>query len=197
MRLAEAAWSNVDTTTIRNCWEKAGILPPIDMPPGPATPSVPISFLIHDTSHLEDPVLNAEKEVEAALSDLMSTGVLQKSNQMSVEALLNSVEESQVMDETTDEEICHAVQNSRKVQEISCSGGSGDDDADDDAQPEEFPSHQEVLRATSIIEEFVARMDDQLARKMESLLHSFRQQLHLEAARNMVAMSITDYFKPV
>ena len=161
-----------------------------------ATPSVPISSLIHDMPHrdLEDPASIAEKEVEAALDDLESTGVLHKSNRMSLEALLNPTEESQVMDETTDEEICHAVQNARRADENLDRNG-GDDDADDDAEPEAIPSRKEVLKAVSTISGYIAGLDKPIARKLESILHSFRQQLHLEAGRNMRATSITDYFE--
>ena len=202
MRLAEAAWYDVDTTTIRNCWEKAGILPSMETPPFPTTlqpqpmSSVPVSFLIHDVPHHEDPVLDAEKEVEAALNNLESIGVLRKSNRMGIEALLNPIEESQAMDESSDEDICRAVMNARRAQENS-EGNGGDDDADDDVEPEDIISRQEVLRAVSIIDGYVAGVDDPVARKMEGLLHSFRKQLHLEAERNMVATSITDYFERV
>ncbi|SRR6266403_3807154 len=119
---------------------------------------------------------------------------------MSVKALLNSIEESQVIDETMDDEIFQAIQNVRKAQEVSHSGSGlrgGDDEADDDVQLEEIPSQREVLMATSLINGYIAGLDDPLARKMEVLLHSFRQQLHLDAARNMVATSITDYFEHV
>jgi DDE superfamily endonuclease len=195
MRLAEAAWYNVDTTMIRNCWQKAGILPSMTTQPRP-TPSVPVSFLIHNVPHHEDPVLDAKKKVEAALDNLELIGVLRKSNRMGVEALLNPIEESQVLDETSDEDICRAVLNARRAQENS-QGNGGDDDADDDAEPEEIPSHQEVLRAVSIIDGYVAGVDDPIARKMEGLLHFFRKQLHFEAERNMIATSITDYFECV
>jgi hypothetical protein len=33
MHLADAAWHEVDTTTIRHCWQKAGILPAMQTPP--------------------------------------------------------------------------------------------------------------------------------------------------------------------
>jgi hypothetical protein len=59
MRIADAAWCNVDTTTIRNCWRKAGILP--DMDSASIQPSIPISSLLHDPSSETDPVAHAEK----------------------------------------------------------------------------------------------------------------------------------------
>ncbi|KIO10229.1 hypothetical protein M404DRAFT_971045 [Pisolithus tinctorius Marx 270] len=83
MRLAEKAWSEVDTTTIRNCWKKAGILPP-NMDAVPIHPTLPISSLIHATrSEPEtpnDPIQQAENAVESALNDLEKTGILQHTN---------------------------------------------------------------------------------------------------------------------
>ena len=78
MRIADAAWRNVDTTTIRNCWRKAGILP--DMDSASIQPSIPISSLLHDPSSETDPVSHAEKQVEAALDDLVTMGALQTKN---------------------------------------------------------------------------------------------------------------------
>ena len=115
---------------------------------------------------------------------------------MGIEALLNPIEESQAMDEFSDEDICCAVMNVRRAQENS-DGNGGDNDANDNVEPEDIISHQEVLRAVLIIDGYVAGVDDPVAWKMEGLLYSFRKQLHLEAERNMVATSITDYFENV
>jgi hypothetical protein len=46
-----------------------------------------------------------EDTLRCALDDLEETGMLQSKNRMDVEALLNLLEESQMMDNTTDEEI--------------------------------------------------------------------------------------------
>jgi hypothetical protein len=53
----------------------------------------------------KNPNKDIEKQVEATLDELVSIGVLQVSNRMDINTLLNPVDESQVMDETTDEEI--------------------------------------------------------------------------------------------
>jgi hypothetical protein len=55
------------------------------------------------------PDKDVEKQVEAALDELVSMGVLQASNRMDIDTLLNPVDESRVMDETTDEEIYQAI----------------------------------------------------------------------------------------
>ena len=78
MRMANAAWNEVTTTTIRNCWRKAGILPEINSSSSSSTRaqlSIPIPLLL--TSDLAD---EAEKQVEAALDDLIARGALQPDN---------------------------------------------------------------------------------------------------------------------
>jgi hypothetical protein len=111
MQLANAAWHEVDTTIIRRCWNKVAILPAVDRST-PIQPAVPISLLLNanNAANQECPIANAEKQVKIALDDLVSTGALQASNRMSIEALLNPEGESQAMEETTDEEICQTVQ---------------------------------------------------------------------------------------
>jgi hypothetical protein len=165
MRLADAAWHEVDATTIRHCWHKAAILPPTV-----AKPIVPISSLLNfdDAHDDEDPITNAEKQVESALNKLELTGVLQASNRMNIEALLNPVDESQVMDETTDEDICQAVLDAKE-------DGRGDDT--DDAFIEPCLTHHEVLQAASVINRYIDSVDNPVARKLESILASFRCQI--------------------
>lgn len=51
MCLADLAWRDVDTTTIRNCWRKAGILPEAGSSSSHTIqPSIPISLLLQDSS---------------------------------------------------------------------------------------------------------------------------------------------------
>ena len=92
MRIAESAWRDVDTTTIQNCWHKAGILP--EMPTSSShaiQPSIPISYLLHDVNSESqmDPLAHTEKQVENVLDDLQSRGVLHQDNRMDIESLLN------------------------------------------------------------------------------------------------------------
>ena len=82
-------------TTIHN-W----ILPEINSSSSStrAQPSIPISSLL-----TSDPVAEAEKQVEAALDDLIDRGALQARNRMDIKSLLNPAGESQVMTEASDE----------------------------------------------------------------------------------------------
>jgi len=88
MRLADIAWHEVDTTAIRNCWQKARILPNMD-PSAPAQPTIPISSLLHTPSHNQDPITAAENALRDALDDLEATGALQSRNRMDIETLLH------------------------------------------------------------------------------------------------------------
>ena len=75
MRMADEAWGEVDTTTIRNCWCKAGILPDLTSPSSHTTqPSIPISSLVHDTLLQTDPIVEAERQVQIALDGLVAMG---------------------------------------------------------------------------------------------------------------------------
>ncbi|GAW02276.1 DDE-domain-containing protein [Lentinula edodes] len=138
MRLAEAAWREVNTTTIIHCWQKAGILPDSDSLPSsvPTNVSVPISSLITEDSSADDPIACAEKNVEDTLDLLEETGVLQRSNRMTIDSLLNPEREKIMVtaDESTDEEICKAVLHARAAEEDTVING-GDDDVDDDGPP--------------------------------------------------------------
>ncbi|KIK22858.1 hypothetical protein PISMIDRAFT_11322 [Pisolithus microcarpus 441] len=79
MQLADEAWNEVDTTTIQNCWQKAGILPNMDSPPR-TQPSLPISSLVHAMETCDDPITQADSLIQNVLDDLEATGVLQPSN---------------------------------------------------------------------------------------------------------------------
>jgi len=190
MRLADIAWCEVDTTTIRHCWRKAGILPTIDSP-APAQPAVPISSLCDVTN--QDPVANMESKVRNALNDLQATGVLQPKNRMDIEALLNPAEESWMMDGMTDEGICQAVLVARDAQEEGPINGR-DDDIEDDAPLEPCPTHREVLQAASVINRYVGHLNDPLAHKLETILASFGCQIRLEESKSMTSTHLTDYF---
>lgn len=81
MQLANDAWNEVDTMTIRNCWQKAQILPNtngllISESASYIQPSLPISSLIHTTEPCNNPIMQAEKAVHEALDDLEATRAL-------------------------------------------------------------------------------------------------------------------------
>ena len=74
MRLADLAWCDVDTTTIKNCWQKAGILPELDSSPSHTTELlIPVSSLLQKSSQM-NPAAEAERQVEAALDALATKG---------------------------------------------------------------------------------------------------------------------------
>ena len=191
MRLADAAWNDVDTTTIRNCWRKAGILPDMDPTP-PTQPSVPISSLLHDSFAQTDPVAHAERQVEEALDELVATGALQTENRMDIDSLLNPAGESDVLTETSDQEIYEAVVDAIRAREnVDINGG---DDVDNDPI-EPLPMRRDVLMAVSTIEKYTNDLNDPMARKIEALLGSFNRQLHLEESRGMKDVVLTNFFK--
>jgi hypothetical protein len=107
MRLADTAWKVVDTETIKNCWKKAGILPEIEQPI--PQPRVPISALINDIKG----VAQAEKELSDALDQLQNTGVLQASNRMDINFLVNPPEENPNIDCADETEIFKTVMEPR------------------------------------------------------------------------------------
>ena len=188
MRMADAAWRDVDTTTIRNCWRKSGILPEVDSTSSRTPPTIPITSLLQT-----NPVAHAEKLVEAALNDLVSTGALQTANRMDIESLLNPASESNTSTETSDEEIYQAVIDSIAAHEnMEITGG---DDVDDDTPIEPPPTRRDVLKAVSTISRYVDGMDNPTARKFEALLSSFNRQLRLEETQSMRGTVLTDFFQ--
>ena len=189
MWLTEAAWQEVDTMTIWNCWAKAGIL--LSFSSTTATDlSIPISLLIHNADPQTDPVLHAEHQLQAALDDLESTGCLQHANRMDIEGLLNPIDESTIIGDTTDIEIYQAVMNAQSAQEQAPTNG-GDDDTDNCSPDEPCPMCHEVLIATTVFKKYLDLESDPLAQK---LLDSFKYNLHIEESRSMRSTHITSYF---
>ena len=104
MHLADVAWHEVDTTTIWNCWCKAGIIPDaLYKPVATPTPSVPISFPLN--SEPLEGVDCAEKDISDSLNQLEELGVLQQRNWVDLEELLNPLSEQELVGEISDEEI--------------------------------------------------------------------------------------------
>jgi hypothetical protein len=203
MRLANAAWDEVDATTIQHCWHKAGILP--DLKSSSSKPSIPISSLINATSKpsvsipisslVENPVACAEELlVKDVLDRLEETGALQSSNRISIEALLNPIDEVIAITETTDEEIYGAVMDAWKVHEAAAITGTGDHDVDDDAINNTGPSRKEALQASLMLKKYLQDLDDSFTRKLEEMLSSFGHKTHLIESQNLKPTLVTDYF---
>jgi hypothetical protein len=164
------------------------------MDPAPAQPTVSISSLLcNATDQLEDPITNAKNKVRYALDDLQATGMLHSKNRMDIEALLNPANESQMMDETIDEEICKAVLAAKKSQEEGPINGRDDND-NDNTPLEPCPTHHKVFQAASIINRYTEHLDDPLTCKLEAILGSFGCQMCLEKSWLMTSTYLTDYF---
>ena len=194
MRLANAAWHEVDTTTIRNCWRKAGILPGPDststlaLLPSPLCPSIPISSLVNHQNSTPE----AGMSVEVALDRLELTGVLRSLNRMSLEALLNPPEESSTIDKATDVEIFQAVMDVKEDSEQQ-NGDHGDDKDTHDNAPHR-PTRNEALRAAPIIQHYVQELDDPFAHKLEAMMSSFGHRMSFLESQSLAPTQITDYF---
>ena len=185
MWLADLAWREVDTTTIRHCWGKAGILPAVD-PPALAQPAIPISSLLRTPSCDQDPIATVENKLSCALDDLEATGILHRNNRMDIKALLNPPDESWT-DKTTDEEIFQAVLDAHDSQD------EGDMD-DDEEDTEPCPTYCEAFRAAAVLARYVGHVDNPIARKLEADLASFGRQMRLERSQALTTTHITDYF---
>ena len=107
------------------------------------------------------------------------TGALQSSNQMSLEALLNLVDELITITETTDDEIYGAVMDARNVREAAAIAGTRDHDVDDDAIDDTGPSRKEALLASLKLKKYLQDLDDSFARKLEGMLSSFGHKTRL------------------
>ena len=113
MCLADVAWQSIDTTTIRNCWRKSGILPETFFEPPAMSPSVPVSMLLN--SDPVDAAEHAEKNVSNGLDELERMGLIQPRNKMNIAELLNPESEQKLVDDISDKEIFEAVTNSCKA----------------------------------------------------------------------------------
>jgi hypothetical protein len=192
MRLANAAWWEVDTTTIWNCWHKSGILPNIDTTTVTTNSSIPISTLIHNAGYEKGPISHVEQQVNNTLDGLVERGALQRCNQMDIEALLNPTDKMEHIDETMDEEIFKAVMDAcEKHENIDITGS---DDVDDSSPIKHCPTPCEALQAISLITNYIDTINDPTARKLEALLGGFSRQISLEQSRGMKKTIITDYF---
>jgi hypothetical protein len=189
IRMAEAAWRDVDTTTIRNCWMKTGILPDSILSSNhtPINPTISVASLLNPERN-QEPLcaINAEDELTAALDTLQARCVLQKSNRMSITELLNPADEGLVIDiHQSDADIMKAV--------LDHQNGAVDEELD--SSPEEpRPSPKDALAAAMILQKFTQSMGQDFARNLEQQLHQLTRAIRVEEMNNMRATAITDYF---
>ncbi|KAG6867056.1 hypothetical protein C0993_007186 [Termitomyces sp. T159_Od127] len=75
-----------------------------------AQPTIPVTDLLNaDSTNQLDLITEVEKQVEKALDQLQSTGILQPQNRMTIESLLNLADEVHHMEQATEGDICQAV----------------------------------------------------------------------------------------
>lgn len=112
---------------------------------------------------------------------------------MTIEELLNPLDESINMDGATDEEIFKAVMDS-KAQRENMATNNGDNDIDDDSPIAPPPSRHEALQAKITIEKYISTIDEPYARKLEGILADFARSTRLIEAQKMKSSMLTDYF---
>jgi hypothetical protein len=151
------------------------------------------SSLLHDPATSEaDLVAQAEKQVEAALDDLVAMGALQGKNQMNIKSLLNSADKSQVLTGTSDEDIYQAVMDSIAACE-NIEINSRDNVNKDDIPIKPCPIQRDVLKAASTINRYFNDLNNPITHKLEGLLGSFNRQLCLEESQSTKETVITDF----
>ncbi|KAF9221437.1 DDE-domain-containing protein [Gyrodon lividus] len=128
----------------------SGILPP-DTDPIPIQLTLPISSLIHAT-HSDPKTLN----------DLI---------QQAEDALLNPAIEAHQVFKATDENICKAVMDAKRVWEESAK--SSDVDGESDAPVEPTPMCNEALQAALLLRKYTKNLDDPFTHKLETMLGLF------------------------
>ena len=111
---------------------------------------------------------------------------------MDIKNLLNPVGESQILTETSDEDIFQCVMDAIKARENIDINGR--DDGDDGVVVEPQPTRREVLKAVSTISKYIDELDDPVSRKIEGLLRSFNRQLRLNEAKSIKDTVLTKYF---
>ena len=136
----------------------------------------------------------AEQEEEDVLNALVATGALQQRNWMNIELLLNPEGESHLITKTLDTEIYQSVvnvANAHKNIEIN-----GRDDIADKLLPlKPCLTWSEVLKASLTLQRYAEDVNDPIACRLEIILGSFNVKIHLDQAKSMWDMVVTDFFK--
>ena len=60
---------------------------------------------------------------------------------------------------------------------------------------EPLPTRREILDAVSVIERYIDDMNDPIARKLDSVLVSFRRELRIKESKSLISTKMTDYFR--
>ena len=135
----------------------------------------------------------AEKVVEDSLNKLEQTSILQHTNCLNLEDLLNPEPEKQVVEHATDESIYHVVVVGHLAEKnMDLVGGA--DDKDNDVEILPHPSRKEALAAAATLENYISVLEKPYAQKLEGLLASFGLQTCFEQTQTMVTTQITDHF---
>ena len=196
IRLAGSAWNEVDTTTIRNCWHKAGILPDSACLPTITSPiSVPVSMLVNTPTHVLDSIAQAEEGVKSTLDELQSLGILQQSNRMDLKHLLNPIEEQNYMlVKLSNQDICDVVLKAMAGKDDHADKRD-DSDTEDEVAVRPQPTRSKTLEAISMIQSYVEDIDTPYARKVEDVLASFGRQTRVDGMKSARETKIFDFFQ--
>ncbi|KAG6900129.1 hypothetical protein C0993_002474 [Termitomyces sp. T159_Od127] len=161
----------------RNCWHKTGILLESLLNPtstaASTVPLVPVSSLLNDNP-VDLAIATAEKQVTDSLSQLEQLRVLQPTNRMALQELLNPVNKNVMHDGGSETEIFQAVMEHVEREEPK-------------------PAHREALKAASTLQAYVADMNEPFAREMEVILAKFGCQTCLDEFKSYQPTAITDY----
>ncbi|KAF9226434.1 DDE-domain-containing protein [Gyrodon lividus] len=192
MRLTQDAWNEVDTTTIRNCWRKANILPD-SATSSPTQPILPISSLIHLTDAMGDAITHAEMLVKNALDDLEAIGALQPSNRMDIATLLNPAVETYNMFDATDKDIFKSMMDAKMLQERNAEDDNNDDIDNSEPQAPGL-TRRKALQVMLMLKKYIRTINNPFSRKFKVMLGSFGQQTRVAKMQDMKDTKLTDYF---
>ncbi|KAH0589879.1 hypothetical protein H2248_000070 [Termitomyces sp. 'cryptogamus'] len=161
------------------------------------------SFKYHGEAGSADPqdVDREYAEVERALSHLENLGVLQHSNRMAINELLNPVTEDKMCNNETEKEIkrdiyAAVVERREAEQNREKNGGDVLDDDDEAISEKPSPSRREALSAASTLLTYISDVDQPYARKLEGILANFGHQTRLEEFQSLRPTTLAEFFTP-
>ncbi|KAL4261233.1 hypothetical protein AB1N83_011041 [Pleurotus pulmonarius] len=189
MRIAQAAWNDLDASTIQNCWKKASILPDSLLHGAEPAPPVPVTSLLNNNM---SPLSNVfEARLQESLDELQARGALQGSNKMSIKELLNPAGEQLLVEELSDQDIFDAVISQREDDKHDAIEIGG---KDDDEPIIVKQSRKDVLNAVSILQAYIADLNNPIFRSLECSLALIGRETCYEAACAMKLTNILDHF---